>query len=353
MILETFRKNHSFTLTSFLWDNAATLIIGAFCVVGVIWICGILGASRDATIFIGAFITTCFLCALIIAFVRRRSFYREVDRCLDALDTALSLPELIACPDFLEGRIAYDAIEYMGTLFGNEFTQSKMAAEEYREYIELWIHEIKTPLAAAKLTVSRMHGSDADRILRELERIDNQVEQALYYARSTAVANDYSLMDIDLFEAVNAACKRNLHFLIEQGVSVKNEVDPHCRVIADKPWVVFMIGQVVVNSAKYGASSIVFTADERDENTIHGCTVLKIVDDGMGIPASDVPRVFDKAFTGSNGRKSVGSTGYGLYLVALMARRLGLDVSIASEEGTGTTFCISFPHDRRILLLGD
>ena len=126
------------------------------------------------------------------------------------------------------------------------------------------------------------------------------------------------------------------------------EVADDETVFADAKWLAFVIGQIVVNAAKYGARTIRFSARVEGRGA-DGRTVLEIADDGCGIPAADVPRVFDRGFTGENGRAQGSSTGMGLYLVAQLCEKMGLGVGLASEEGAGTRVMIAFPHDRRAL----
>ena len=119
-------------------------------------------------------------------------------------------------------------------------------------------------------------------------------------------------------------------------------------VFADATWLSFIVGQVLANAAKYGASCVRFSSRTEGEGGA-ARTVLAMADDGCGIPAADVPRVFERGFTGANGRAQGSSTGMGLYLAAVMCEKMGLGLGIASEEGTGTRVMISFPHDRRRL----
>ena len=332
---------------AYLVDRAATLGILAFCLLGTACMLLPLGVSVQGTLLVVGFIALCAGTALTLDYRRRARFYREAADLVRELRSAGHFPALIAEPPFLEGRIAYQVAGGIAQLANAETGDAQANAQNYREYVELWIHETKTPIAAAKLMLASMHGAQAAKLSRELERIESQVEQALYYARSTSLSNDYAIREVCLAAAVREACKKNARFLIERSVAPDIDIPEARRVLADEPWLVFILGQVVVNAAKYGASTIAFTARVEEEGTPHERTVLEVRDDGRGIPAADVPRVFDRGFTGANGRDQGSATGMGLYLVALMCERMGLGVGLASEEGTGTRVLLSFPHDRR------
>lgn len=331
----------------FLRDRAASIGILAFCLVGVACMLPALGVGLQGSLTVTGFMALCAGCALVLDYRRRARFYREAADLVRELSSACHFPSLLDEPAFLEGRIAYQVAESLARLSTVEVGNAQADAQNYREYVELWIHEIKTPIAAAKLMLSSMHDAQGAKLTRELERIEAQVEQALYYARSTSLANDYAIREVCLAAAVREACKKNARFLIERSVAPDIDVPEKTRVLADEPWLVFVLGQVVVNAAKYGARTIAFSARVEDAGTPRECTVLEVRDDGRGIPAADVPRVFDRGFTGANGRDQGAATGMGLYLVALMCARMGLGVGLASEEGVGTRVLLSFPHDRR------
>ena len=131
-----------------------------------------------------------------------------------------------------------------------------------------------------------------------------------------------------------------------QPVSLDFAIDDELEVLADAKWTDFIIGQVLENSAKYGAKTIRFESTVKDAGTKDGCIELAIGDDGDGIPAADVPRVFDRGFTGSRGRTHHKATGMGLYLAAVACERMGLGLRVSSEEGMGTTITLTFPLDR-------
>ena len=234
-----------------------------------------------------------------------------------------------------------------------DVSESARRLSAYRSYIEAWIHEVKVPIAAAGLAASRLDVAGRAVVLRELDRINAQVEQALWYARSESAELDYTIREVPLARIVKDAYKDNARLLIESGVSVEVAIGEAQRVFTDAKWAAFVISQAVVNAAKYGARHVRASASVEGAGSTDEHTTLELADDGWGIPAADVPHVFERGFTGENGHAQARSTGMGLYLAARICEKLGLGLEIASEEGTGTRMLVSFPHDRRRLTLAE
>lgn len=233
-----------------------------------------------------------------------------------------------------------------GKAASDELAVRSRDMKDYRDYIELWVHEAKTPIASAQLALSSLHGPGVDEVRGDLDRIESRVEQALYYARSATLSEDFSIEELNLAALARKACRQKSRTLIGAGVSLDFAIDEALEVFADAKWVDFIIGQVLENSAKYGAKTIRFEGAVKDAGTKDGCIELLISDDGDGIPAADVPRVFDRGFTGSQGRAHHKATGMGLYLAAVACERMGLGLRVSSEEGAGTTIALTFPLDR-------
>lgn len=335
-----------FTFGSYLCDKWPALLIEVFGLVAIWIMLSVMGLGISAVVFVVGFAVSVFFVILVVEYVRRRAFWNNVEQAIENSQRVSDIAAYIDDPTFLEGAAAYEALDRLLVLANNELTQAKLDSDEYRNYVELWIHETKTPLAAAKLTAQRISVEGSASISSQLERVESQIEQALYYARSVSIVNDYEIHEIRLVETCREACKRNARFLIDHGCTPSFHMSETLTVLTDEPWLLFMLSQVVVNSAKYGAKNIKFSAWSENEGTPHGCTLLEVADDGCGICEADVPRVFDRGFTGTNGRTSGTATGMGLYLVARMCESLGIGVQIASEESVGTRVIFSFPHNR-------
>lgn len=337
------------TPREFLSDRALSIVLACACAAAVGAMMHAACGSLDASLLAAAVVLAFAAAALALSYARRRRFYSELDALSDHLEDAYLATSLIEEPAFAEGRAAHRALRATAASAADRAAAYRRELEDYREYVELWIHEVKTPIAAADLVAARLRGADAERLRGELDRIETYVEQALYYARSTSVGSDYAVREVALADAMRGVCKRHARFLIERGCGAAVDIPEDCTVLADQSWLAFVAGQVVTNAAKYGAHTVRFSAKAAEGGR---GTVLEIADDGIGIPAADVPRVFDRAFTGENGRARGNSTGMGLYLAAVLCDRMGLGLQIASEQGRGTRVLITFPHDRRLQVKG-
>lgn len=343
-------KSHDiarFTAGTFLRDKIAVVAIALLVIAFITFLLVILGVTIDAIVLIDSTLAACVVLALVLEYRRRASFWKDVETAIEALDRTRYIGDLVDEPSFSEGRLALDAMLALTQLNKDELGELRTQNHDRAQYTELWVHEVKTPLAAAKLVLDRMHGPDVAKLKIELERIEGLVEQALFAARSDTLVNDYVIREIVLGDAVGEACKANMRYLTSCGVAIDIHIDPQTTVVADKAWLAFILNQLITNAAKYDASTITFTTYEEGNEGPHACTVLELRDDGCGIPAADVPRVFDRGFTGEVGRAHGSATGMGLFLVARMCAQMGLDVLLASEESIGTRVQIKFPHDRR------
>ena len=212
--------------------------------------------------------------------------------------------------------------------------------EEYREYIETWVHEIKTPIASARLILENDEGYINKSVLEEIEKVEGFIEQVLFYARSSTVERDYIIKKIPLKNSINSVIRKNANILIEKRVKIQLE-DIEKKVYCDSKWIEFILQQIISNSVKYmdkDEKYIKIRCLEKDKNII-----LKILDNGIGISEKSIEKVFEKGYTGENGRKYNNSTGMGLYLCKKLCLKLGLGISIKSKLGVGTEVTIVFP----------
>ena len=327
--------------------SRSSFVVGAIALAVVIAGIMVVTGSNASSVALVLVCEALFACAALAAgYLRDREFYQQLSLFCDSPENARFLSSILNEPRTLEGSIAYRALAVQGKAASDELSARSRDMKEYRDYIELWVHEAKTPIASAQLALSNLHGLGIDEVRGDLDRVESRVEQALYYARSATLSEDFSIEELNLAALARKACRQRSRTLIGTGVSLDFAIDEALEVFADAKWVDFIIGQVLENSAKYGAKSIRFESTVKDAGTKDGCAELSISDDGDGISAADVPRVFDRGFTGSQGRTHHKATGMGLYLAAVACDRMGLGLRVSSEEGQGTTVTLIFPFDR-------
>ena len=210
---------------------------------------------------------------------------------------------------------------------------------EYREYIETWVHEIKTPIASAKLILDNDDSILSKRVGYEIKRVDAFVEQVLYYARSSDVSKDYIIKEFNLRSVVIGAVKSNSRDFINKKIKIDiKEIEG--IIYSDKKWIEFIVNQIIVNAIKFSKEyGVVSISSNINENNI----TLTIKDNGVGINEKDINRVFEKGFTGENGRRFGKSTGIGLYLCKKLCDKLGIGIELTSKVGEGTEVKLNFP----------
>ncbi|SHH34522.1 Signal transduction histidine kinase [Virgibacillus chiguensis] len=283
--------------------------------------------------------------AYLLEYGKKRRYYQHLIDYQESLDKKYLLPEILERPTFLEGAIVQDAIEIAYKQMHEHINIYKREQKDYQEYIETWVHEIKTPLSSAKLI---LNNRDIDYgVIQELDRTEQFIEQVLYFARSNNVSEDYLISKFSLREVVTRVAKKNAKDFIYKKIKLYlgelNEM-----VYSDKKWVEFILNQIVVNAIQYSkkaSSEIQITSTPYDNKV-----VLQIKDNGIGIKKKDLPRVFDKGFTGETGRTYSKSTGLGLYLCKRLADKLNLGISIESKQNIHTTVFLVFPMNKSLLM---
>ena len=209
------------------------------------------------------------------------------------------------------------------------------------------MHEIKAPITAARLICRDLDGDTRRKLTAELGQIESHVERALFYARAENPEQDCLLRKTELEKIAAQAIENHRSLLIQNGIQVETE-GLGGTVYTDEKWAVFILGQLLQNAARYRGEAPVITISARP---LGKQVRLTVFDNGIGIPAHELPRVFERGFTGSNGRSRGGSTGMGLYLCRKLAGFLDLGLDISSREGEGTAVTLTFPAKENLTKL--
>ncbi|KRE72927.1 sensor histidine kinase [Paenibacillus sp. Soil750] len=287
----------------------------------------------------------CFLFAslyITFGYFYRKSFYKELNEFLGKnqhQDWAIAaMPE----PQTNEQELYLQLLTQLSKDQANETHLLQAEIRNHQEFILSWIHEVKLPIAASRLIMENRAGKTAeyliDKLEDELSKIDSYVEQALYYSRIDSFSRDYFISELSLTALVKDSVKKVAKLFISKRIRPDMELLTH-NVNSDSKWLGYIVNQIVANALTYtdNGGSITFRSEETDSEKR-----LIIQDTGIGIDPAELGRVFDKGFTGKNGRTHSRSTGMGLYLAKQMALKLGHDLSITGAVGEGTTVTIHF-----------
>lgn len=220
-----------------------------------------------------------------------------------------------------------------------------------RDYFLMWAHQIKTPIAAMKLLLEEAGDCKNNfRMREELFKIEQYAEMVLTIQRLESMAADLVLQEYDLVPLLRQAVRKYSVLFINKGLQVEVP-EEECRVLTDEKWFSFCLEQILSNAVKYTETGkITFRILQQDakrespeEGEQENCAVLYIEDTGMGIRTEDLPRIFDKGFTGYNGRVDKRATGIGLYLCKRICRQLGITIKVESRFGEGTRVELAIP----------
>lgn len=280
---------------------------------------------------------------MFLEFIKYRRYLNNLINTVENLDRKYLLPEVIEEPRFQEARIINDVLKQCNKSMHEKVKHYKDEQIEYREYIETWVHEIKTPIASAKLILENDNSNLSERINYEMKRVEGFIEQVLYYARSSDVSKDYIIKEFSLRSVVMKSVKSNSRDFINKNIKLDIR-GIEGNIFSDEKWVEFIINQIIINAVKFSKSNEgeVSIYSKINENNI----ILTIEDNGVGISERDIDRVFEKGFTGENGRKFGKSTGIGLYLCKKLCNKLGVGMSLTSKENIGTKVNIIFPKGK-------
>lgn len=278
-------------------------------------------------------------CWFVYGYFNRKCYFQKMKEILDQVDQRYLLGELMPESYRLEDRLYRDMIRRSNKSVIDRIRVVEDQQKDYREYIESWVHEIKAPITSIALMCENHKDNLTRQIHLENQKIENYVDMALYYARSESVYKDYVIQETDFQKIAVVVLNRNKQYLIQNRVQA--EVD--CKDVAytDKKWIAFILNQLILNSAKYRKEEGGYI-QIRTERYPGGIRLL-VIDDGIGIREEDMPRIFEKGFTGSNGRMQERSTGMGLYLCKKLCQNLGIGIYAESEEGKGTKMTLEFP----------
>ncbi|OOM81459.1 sensor histidine kinase [Clostridium sp. BL-8] len=328
------------TIGEFLKDKAIVILCNSLMFIILSIIMFVINVNLIIVIFVFGIWFFPLASYMALEYIKHKKYFGEIDSLLEKLDKKYLIPEMLKEAESAQGEKFNSILKELSRDMYEHVKYYKDLQEDYREYLEAWVHEIKTPIASSKLVIENNQNEVTNKIDFQIDKIERFVEQVLYYSRSNNAYKDYIIKQINLGDIVKNVVKRNYRDFIHKKIKINiNDIEEN--VYSDGKWAEFIINQIIVNSMKYSGNKDpqINISSMKKANSV----MLFIEDNGVGIIEKDIDRVFEKGFTGENGRRFSKSTGMGLYLCEKLCSKLGMKITIDSEVNEGTKVTLIFP----------
>lgn len=276
------------------------------------------------------------LCLLLIGAIVPAHFYfylKKHRERADLLQNIEIVSESFPKPDTLSEEDYWDMVLKLKRLLNESITAKNNQQRENVEYYTTWVHQIKTPISVITMILQGEDTAEHLELSAQLFKIEQYVEMVLNYIRLGGDSSDLVFEEYSVDGIIKQAVHKYAPQIIRKRIALKYEPKEDLRIVTDEKWLLFIIEQLLSNAVKYtenGEIEIKVTEDKK----------LIIRDTGMGIEKEDLPRIFEKGFTGYNGRVDKKSTGLGLYLCKLTADKLSHKIEVESRVGKGTAVTV-------------
>ncbi len=316
----------------------------------------LIGARKQDVVYAAVLDAILLLITVLVGFFRYSSKVKALSNALKRpVEEQAQLPEATDDVEILYHRL----LENQSIARSESESSAAVRQSRMRDYYSMWVHQIKTPISAMKLLLEAEReelgqlmcdeeqqaafkelSDNLDSFEDELFRIEEYVSMALQYQRVSSTENDFVLEKVSLDGVIRDTIKKYAKIMIRRHIGI-NYSGTKKQVYTDEKWLAFILEQILSNAIKYTPQGFVTieTAEEKDR------FFITIKDTGIGIKAEDLPRVFEKGYTGYNGHADKKATGIGLYLCRQMADKLGHTIRMESEIGKGTKVWIGFDLD--------
>lgn len=327
--------------TRYLKDKLYAIVLTLFAFIIILLI--FLAFKIDTGVILAIFFILCvlFILLILIDYFRKKRFYSDLLANIESLDKSYLVLETLTKPEFYEGELLYQALYEINKSMNENINKIEEQVSDFKDYIEMWIHEVKIPLSSLML-ISNNHNDKFDKKTKtQLKRLEDYVDQVLYYVRSENAEKDYLIKETSLSKVIKNIGLKNMGDLLENKIDfIVDNTTTNVNILTDSKWLEFILGQIINNSIKYKRdieNSYIKISAVDDKNK----TILIIEDNGIGINSADLKQVFDKSFTGENGRVKSKSTGMGLFISKNMCEKLGHKIKIESEVNKYTRVYIT------------
>lgn len=297
------------------------------------------GINKDIVLFVAMVYPSVFVVYFICHFLYTNRKYQNLERTMDLLDKKYLISEVAKKKGNYQQQFYMELVRRACKSMMDELNEQEQQNIEYKEYIDSWIHEVKTPITAIQLMCDNERNSLTDRIKLETKKVEMDIERMLYYSKSGETWKDYVIARHSLREIVEKSIMKVYQILIYNGVKINMQVEEEV-VYTDEKWSSFIITQILLNCVQYQKEerlSIRIYAMKEKESTS-----LIIEDNGLGIKPNEISHIFEKGYVGTNGRRNERSSGMGMFICSKLCKKLNIGIQAVSEYGEYTKMILRF-----------
>lgn len=297
------------------------------------------GINKDIVLFVAMVYPSVFVVYFICHFLYTNRKYQNLERTMDLLDKKYLISEVAKKKGNYQQQFYMELVRRACKSMMDELNEQEQQNIEYKEYIDSWIHEVKTPITAIQLMCDNERNSLTDRIKLETKKVEMDIERMLYYSKSGETWKDYVIARHSLREIVEKSIMKVYQILIYNGVKIDMQVEEEV-VYTDEKWSSFIITQILLNCVQYQKEerlSIRIYAMKEKESTS-----LIIEDNGLGIKPNEISHIFEKGYVGTNGRRNERSSGMGMFICSKLCKKLNIGIQAVSEYGEYTKMILRF-----------
>lgn len=326
-------------LKNYITDRISLFFVMVFSFVFFLIFLLLAGINKDIVCFIAMVYPSAFLVYFACHFWYTKNRYAKLERTMDLLDKKYLISEVVKNKGNYQQQFYMELVRRACKSMLDELNEQEKQNMEYKEYIDSWIHEVKTPITAIQLMCDNERNTVTDRIKLETKKVEMDIERMLYYSKSGETWKDYIIARHLLRNIVEDSIMKVYQIFIYNGVKIDMQVEEE-EVFTDEKWSSFIITQILLNCVQYQSEetlSIGIYAKKEKEGTS-----LVIEDNGLGIKPEEINHIFEKGYVGSNGRKNERFSGMGMYICKRLCDKLDIGLHAVSEYGKYTKMILTF-----------
>lgn len=326
-------------LKNYITDRISLFFVMIFSFVFFLIFLLLAGINKDIVCFIAMVYPSVFFVYFACHFWYTKKKYEKLERTMDLLDKKYLISEVVKHKGNYQQQLYMELVRRACKSMLDELNEQEKQNMEYKEYIDSWIHEVKTPITAIQLMCDNERNTVTDRIKLETKKVEMDIERMLYYSKSGETWKDYVIARHLLRNIVEDSIMKVYQIFIYNGVKIDMQVEEE-EVFTDEKWSSFIITQILLNCVQYQSEetlSIRIYAKKEKEGTS-----LVIEDNGLGIKPEEISHIFEKGYVGSNGRKNERSSGMGMYICKRLCNKLDIGLHAVSEYGKYTKMILTF-----------